>query len=221
METDMLHNAKEFDKIAQEIFFPIYMVIAEAALAATGKSCGRVLDIGCGGGHLGLSVMKAAPGMTGVLLDIDPEAVVIAERRTADWGLRDRAVAICGNAEALPLADDSVDLIVSRGSIHFWDDVEKAFREIYRVLAPGGKTYIGSGMGNKKLGEDIALKMKARNPDWPACVQRNSKGQSIEDYREIMQRLDMTFEILSGEETGKWTILCKKPEIGASYDPIF
>lgn len=206
----MIRNAREFDKIAQEIFFPIYAVIAEDILQKTNITAGRLLDLGSGGGHLGLSVLKAAPGMTGILLDIDPEAVLIADRRTSEWGLESRAVAVCGNAEANPLADESVNLIVSRGSIHFWDNIERAFSEIIRVLAPGGMAYIGSGMGSKALNEEIVMKMKEANPDWPDCVHRNSKGHTIEDYRDILLRLNIRFEILNSEEKGKWTIICKK-----------
>jgi ubiquinone/menaquinone biosynthesis C-methylase UbiE len=206
----MLHNAVEFDKIAQEIFFPIYAVIADDALSKTGITSGRLLDIGSGGGHLGLSVLKAAPAMTGILLDSDPVAVKIADARITEWGARDRAVAVLGRAEKIPLADGSVDLIVSRGSIHFWDDIEAAFSEILRVLAPGGMTYIGSGMGSKKLSEEIARKMKTANPDWPGCVHRDSKGHTIEDYRAVLKKHGVYHEILSSEENGKWTIIVKK-----------
>lgn len=206
----MLHNAIEFDKIAQEIFFPIYAVIASDALNRTGITSGRLLDIGCGGGHLGLSVLKAAPDMTGILLDSDPEAIAIADARISDWELRDKAVAVHGKAEAIPLADGSVDLIVSRGSIHFWDDIDAAFSEILRVLASGGATYIGSGMGNKRLSQEIAKKMKIINPEWPGCVHRISKGHSVEDYRAILENHGVNYEILSSEEKGKWTIIVKK-----------
>jgi 2-polyprenyl-3-methyl-5-hydroxy-6-metoxy-1,4-benzoquinol methylase len=54
----MSRNAMEFDKIAQEIFFPIYPVIADDILKLTGIRSGRLLDVGSGGGHLGLWVFK-------------------------------------------------------------------------------------------------------------------------------------------------------------------
>lgn len=206
----MSHNAMEFDKIAQEIFFPIYPVIADDILKVTGIRSGRLLDIGSGGGHLGLSVLKAAPGLTGVLLDCDREAVGIADRRACEWGLRHRAIVVRGRAEDIPLADASVDLIVSRGSIHFWDDVEKAFSEIFRVLAPGGMTYIGSGMGGRDLSREITEKMKKVNPDWPGCVRRNSKGHTVDDYRAILEKRGVCFDMIRGEDEGKWTIVCKK-----------
>lgn len=202
-------NAQEFDSIAQEIFFPIYAVIAGDILAYTRKTSGRLLDMGCGGGHLGLSVIKAAPGFTGVLMDLSKDAVNIADSRISEWGLRSKAVAVHGRAEEIPLPDSSIDLIVSRGSIHFWDDVEAAFGEMLRVLAPGGMAYVGSGMGNREINKVIEEKMKAANPDWPGCVHRNSKGHTVEDYRAILTKRGVWFEILVSEEKGKWTILYK------------
>ena len=72
----MSAHAYEFDEIAQNVFFPIYEAIARDALASTGIGGGRALDIGCGGGHLGLSLAKLAP-FDVVLLDKDPDAVGI------------------------------------------------------------------------------------------------------------------------------------------------
>lgn len=203
-------NALEFDHIAQEIFFPIYEVIVSDIINHTKKASGRLLDLGCGGGHLGLTMLKTAKDMTGILLDNNPEAAAIADRRAADWGLRERAVVIVGDVHQIPLPDASVDLVISRGSIGFWKDIEKAFSEILRVMAPGGYTFIGSGMGNKELGDEIARKMKQINPDWPDCVRRASNGYTAEDYRAVLNKLGAQFEMMTNKDKGKWTILCKK-----------
>lgn len=171
-----------------------------------------MLDIGCGGGHMGLSVLRAAPGLRGVLLDKNPEAVAIAERRAAEWGLRNRMVAVVGDVARLPLADGSVDLAVSRGSLPFWEDLDRAFSEVLRVLAPGGMAYLGGGMGNPELARSIEQKMREFNPDWPGCVRRKSSGQGVDDYRAALGRLGAEFEILESEGRGKWTVICKKQD---------
>jgi SAM-dependent methyltransferase len=48
----------------------------------------------------------------------------------------------------MPLPDNSADLVVSRGSIFFWDSPAKGLQEVYRVLRPGGHAYIGGGAGS-------------------------------------------------------------------------
>ncbi|BAK99058.1 putative methyltransferase [Oscillibacter valericigenes Sjm18-20] len=204
-----MSKALEFDYVAQTILFPIYPVIAEDMLSYTGIRNGRMLDIGCGGGHMGLSVLKAAPELRGILLDKNPEAACIADRRAAEWGLRDRTVVVVGDVQQLPLPDGSIDLAVSRGSLPFWENLEKAFSEILRVLAPGGMAYLGGGMGNKELAESVEKKMREFNPDWPCCVRRKSNGLGADDYRIALQKLGAEFEILEGERQGKWTVIFK------------
>ena len=205
-----MSSAYEFDYVAQEILFPIYSVIADDMLSYTGVREGRMLDVGCGGGHMGLSVLKAAPGLRGILLDKNPEAVSIAERRAAEWGLRDRTVAVVGAVQQIPLADASIDLAVSRGSLPFWTNLEKAFSEILRVLAPGGMAYLGGGMGNEELARTVERKMREFNPDWPGCIHRKSNGLTADDYRLILEKLGAKFEILESDSKGKWTIICKR-----------
>ena len=50
------------------------------------------------------------------------------------------------DAESMPFEDNFADLIVSRGSMFFWNDQTKVFKEIYRVLKPNGMAYIGCGL---------------------------------------------------------------------------
>lgn len=201
-------GAQEYDKIASGIFFPMFEVIAKNAVADTGKTSGRMLDLGCGGGHFGLSVLREASDMTGVLLDFNPAAVAIADRRATEWGLNKRAVAVVGDVHKIPLPDACVDLAISRGSVGFWADIELAFSEVLRVLAPGGRTYIGNGMGGGELSKKIYQQMKTANPDWPDCITRVSNNYRADDYRRILQGLSADFEIID-EEKGTWVIIKK------------
>ena len=73
-----------YDQIAEHIFKPIYPRIARDLMAATGVAGGRMVDVGCSGGHLGLALMELAP-FTGTFLDVRGEALELEERgwRTA------------------------------------------------------------------------------------------------------------------------------------------
>jgi ubiquinone/menaquinone biosynthesis C-methylase UbiE len=207
-------HAYEFDEIAQNVFFPIYEAIARDALASTGKKGGLALDIGCGGGHLGLSLAKLAP-FTVILLDKDADAVGIAHRRAVEWGLSERAIAIEGDAMDLPLPDASVDFAVSRGSVGFWEDGEKAFSEILRVLAPGGKTWIGGGLGGPELKPRVTAKMKERDPDWPECLKKITNGYGAAEYRGLLEGLSakggggFTFSVIDDADRGMWIAIEK------------
>jgi len=66
-------------------------------------------------------------------------------------GLGKRIEAVTADVCALPFDDDSVDLVVSRGSIFSGMIKVAAFREINRILKPGAVAYIGGGMGNEEI----------------------------------------------------------------------
>ena len=73
---------------------------------------------------------------------------------------------VLGDVHSIPFDDDSMDLVVSRGSVFFWSDRTRAFSECRRVLRPGGKAYIGGGFGSADLRNDICPRMLERDPDW-------------------------------------------------------
>jgi len=81
------------------------------------------------------------------MLDPNREAMTEGLDAAREKGIEDRLFAVVGVAEAMPFPDNSVDLVVSRGSIFFWDDPAQGLKEVHRVLRPGGKAYIGGGAG--------------------------------------------------------------------------
>lgn len=105
------------------------------------------VDLGAGRGQLTIPLIEAT-GSAVVMIDPDAEAMQKGLALAREKGLQDKLLAVVGVAEALPLADDSVDLVASRGSIFFWDDQAKGLKEVYRVLRPGGKAMIGGGAGS-------------------------------------------------------------------------
>lgn len=199
----------DYDQIAEGIFAPLFPVVADSIIAHTGVTHGRMLDIGCGGGHLGYNLMKKTE-LFGAFVDILPEAVDTCRRRGEEWGLAARSEVAVGNVHALPFPDASFDLIISRGSIGFWGEYENAFRQIHRVLAPTGKTFIGNGLGNAETRREIDQKMRARDPEWPYSIKKRQHEVSTEEFRDIFDRLGFSCEVVVGEDVGRWFILSKE-----------
>ncbi|MFA5309329.1 MAG: class I SAM-dependent methyltransferase [Dehalococcoidales bacterium] len=198
----------KFDDIAQNVFFPIYDVIAIDILTRTNSAAGNMIDIGCGGGHLGLALMKKTRHQ-GYFIDINETALKIAKRRAEEWGLHDRAFFIKQDVHKMDFPDGFADLIVSRGSYHFWEDIEKAFLEIYRVLSPNGKTYIGGGLGNSELTASIRAKMEKIKPDWHESIGKRIAGVPMDKLKRLFQKHSISYEIIENEEQGRWIILHK------------
>ncbi len=129
-----------------------YPYVASDILEWCEPEAGIWVDLGAGTGGVGLAVAtaknKCASESTIILLDPDAKALSAALQSGRKRGLGNRLVAVVGAAEKMPLPDNSVDLVFSRGSIWFWDDPAKGIREIHRVLRPGGKAMIGGGLGS-------------------------------------------------------------------------
>jgi SAM-dependent methyltransferase len=95
----------------------------------------RVLDLGCGGGHVTFHV---APHVREVVAyDLSPEMLDVVERAARERGLGN-VTTKQGLAENLPFDAGSFDLVLSRFSAHHWRDFEAGLREAARVLKPGG-----------------------------------------------------------------------------------
>lgn len=172
-------DAVAYDRIAREVFAPVYPVIAEQIRARTGIIQGVCLDIGTGGGYLGI----ALAGITDLefyLMDKSPEMLEIAYTNVVVSGFQERARTIQGDVHRIPRDDASVNLVISRGSLFFWEDKARAFAEIYRVLTPGGKAYIGGGMGTAELFEKIKEQMGRRRHEFSLDPQ----GERFADHRE-------------------------------------
>ena len=103
----------------------------EALIAASGiRSGSRVLDVGCGSGEFLRTLAEHGAVATGV----DPAPGMVALART----LAPLADVRIAEAEDLPFADASFDVVTAVNALQFADDTVDALAEFARVLAPGG-----------------------------------------------------------------------------------
>jgi SAM-dependent methyltransferase len=94
---------------------------------------GRVLDVGCGTGHLGAAVTARSPRSEVIGVDISPVYVNHATVRN-----RDRRLSfLVGNASALDFANRSFDCVLSLLMLHFVPNAAQAIAEMKRVAKPG------------------------------------------------------------------------------------
>ncbi len=95
----------------------------------------RILDLGCGTGGCIPALMRRYRGAEVVALDIAQPMLLRAQQR-GRWLRKPRCV--CADAERLPLAAGSFDLLFSNLMLQWCVDIEAVFRELRRVLRPGG-----------------------------------------------------------------------------------
>ena len=120
-----------FEHVAETIA-DVHAAIVEAAGPAEGK---QWLDVACGTGDLAIRAARLGAEVVGV--DFAPALVETAKQQASEAGLSiDFRV---GDAEALPLADASFDVVTSTFGVMFAPDHSRAAGELARVAQPGGR----------------------------------------------------------------------------------
>jgi arsenite methyltransferase len=102
----------------------------------------RVLDLGCGAGTDSLvAAQMVAPAGHVVGIDMTREMLDRARRAAGEMGAGNVEL-VEGEAEQLPFADASFDVVISNGVIDLIPDKDAVFSELHRVLAPGGRLQV-------------------------------------------------------------------------------
>jgi SAM-dependent methyltransferase len=96
----------------------------------------RSLEIGAGTGYFTLNLLQAGVVEEATCTDISPGMLGTLTRNAQRLGLSVRAAR--ADAESLPFADESFDLVLGHAVLHHLPDLHAAFDEFHRVLAPGG-----------------------------------------------------------------------------------
>jgi len=190
-----------------------YPCVVKDVLKYCEPTKGFWVDLGAGKGQVSIPLIEAT-GNPVVMIDPDAEAMQQGLETAREKGVGDRLAAIVGVAEKMPLPDDSVDLVVSRGSIFFWDDPVKGLQEVYRVLRPGGKAMIGGGAGSgfpKEAAEALIRNRKRQLEGRDAAKWK----RFIELRRpEVMRRWAESAGLKNYELAGKGAISADDPRVG-------
>jgi len=96
-----------------------------------------VVELGSGTGFFLLNLMQSGIGSTGIVTDLSAGMVSVASRN--GLGLKLNISGAVADAENLPFASGSVDLVVGHAVLHHVPDLDALFAEVTRILRPGGR----------------------------------------------------------------------------------
>ncbi len=124
-----------------------------------------VLDLGSGGGiDVLLSARRVGPDGRAIGLDMTDEMIALARRNAREAGVANVEF-VKGTIEAMPLADASVDVVISNCVINLAADKDSVFREIAWVLRPGGRIGVSDVVAEDELSEAD----REKRGSWAAC----------------------------------------------------
>ena len=120
-----------------------------------------ILDVGCGAG-VDMIVASRFVSTTGKVCGIDmtPEMAEKARANLRRSGVTGAEVQVSG-AESVPYPDASFDIVISNGVINLSPAKEEVFKEIYRVLRPGGRLQFADIVVNQTLPPEVANSLEA------------------------------------------------------------
>jgi SAM-dependent methyltransferase len=132
-----------YDALSHRLLLGSYFERIAEDVAETAPDRARVLEVGCGPGHLSI-LLAGRHDLDVTGLDLDPAMIHRARAnadRAADDG-RGGPTFLVGDVASLPFPDGSFDLVVSTLSSHHWSDPNAGLEEIGRVLRPDGRALI-------------------------------------------------------------------------------
>jgi len=125
-----------------------------------------VLDLGSGGGiDVLLSARRVGPSGKAYGLDMTDDMLALARENQRKAGV-DNVEFLKGEIEAIPLPDNSVDVIISNCVINLSTDKGRVLEEAYRVLKPGGRFAVSDVVIRGEVPTDVRRSMEL----WVGCV---------------------------------------------------
>ncbi len=208
-----LTSPQQMDLTAGVAFARVYPAIARQVVQRYGIAAGRCLDAGSGPGSLAIA-LAAITDLQIASLDFDPAMSAIAAGNIDRAGFTGRITTVTADVHSIPFDNGHFDLVVSRGSVFFWEDRAGALRELYRVLKPGGVIYCGGGMGSEEIrreATEIIMTDERFHDMRDFWRERNSKPQKETEaaFRKAIAEAELPGTVLT-DGGGIWIEITKQ-----------
>ena len=183
--------------VAEAFGYTAEELAALPADANMGLSCGNptatahlkpgevVVDLGCGGGiDVLLAAKKVGPTGKAIGIDMTPEMIDRARAGAAKVGATNAEFHLA-QMEAMPLPDASADCLISNCVLNLAADKAAVFREMFRVLKPGGRAAVSDIALKQPLPDEIAASVNA----YVGCI---AGALLIDDYVRLLTEAGFT-----------------------------
>ncbi len=160
-----LYPASELETLPEDVT-GLSMGCGDPITLASLQPGQTVLDLGSGGG-IDCFMAARKVGETGHVIGVDMTAEMLEKARAnqAKIGFKNVEFRL-GEIEHLPVADGTVDVIISNCVVNLSPDKPQVFREAYRVLRPGGKFAVSDTVTSGPLPETVRASLN----EWAGCI---------------------------------------------------
>jgi ubiquinone/menaquinone biosynthesis C-methylase UbiE len=167
-------------------------------IITSGITHGLALEIGPGPGYLGLEWLKKTEGTMLLAVEISPEMTKIAERNAREYGLEGRVKYVKGDAHQIPFDDKIFDGVFTNGSLHEWSQPIRVFDEVYRVLKPGAKYFIGDMRRDMNPFVKQFMKLMAKPKEIrPGFVSSINASYTTDEIRSVLDQSNLKESVVA------------------------
>ena len=178
MSTTMGYSKEDMDNVPEGV--NMGLGCGNPVALASLKSGETVVDLGSGGGFDCFLAAKEV-GNTGRVIGVDMTSEMISKaRRNAEAAKTGNVEFRLGEIEHLPVADNSADIVMSNCVINLSPDKQGVYRDVFRVLKPGGRLSISDVLATAPLPEKIRNDLNLVG----ACI---GGAATIEDTEEMLR----------------------------------
>lgn len=145
----------------------------------------RVLDLGSGGGiDVLLSAKRVGPTGRAFGLDMTDQMLALAQRNAAEAGATNVEF-LKGHIEAIPLPAASIDVVISNCVVNLAADKPAVFREVARVLRPGGRI----GITDIVADDTLTPEERAERGSYAGCI---AGALSVSEFADGLREVGLT-----------------------------
>ena len=143
---------EQYSTIMEKQLGKEYCRFAENVIKLVHPTTGSfALEIGPGPGWAGINLVKKRNDIKLIGLEASPDMVRVATENVKKEGLMGIDYTVGMGENMINMQDKQFDLVISRDSLHHWEEPERVFKEINRVLKPAGKLYIHDSRGDMNV----------------------------------------------------------------------
>jgi arsenite methyltransferase len=178
------YSAEEFNALPDDVT-NLSLGCGDPVTLASLKPGQTVLDLGSGGGiDCFLAAKKVGPQGRVIGVDMTPEMLDRARTNRSKLGAENVEFRL-GEIEHLPVADNSVDVVISNCVINLSTDKPQVLHEILRVLKPGGRMAVSDIVTRGELPQKVKESLSA----WAGCI---AGAMDADDMTALMKKTGFT-----------------------------